>query len=93
MSLRAINHYRLDGFDPSIVASGHSVIDLSASRQIRRGVELNFSAENLTNRGYYETQNYFVSRLAGQPAIARIHATPGYPLTLMAGLTFRLFGK
>jgi len=56
-------------------------------------VELNFLAENFTNRAYYETQNYYVSRLPNEPAIARIHGTPGYPLTVMLGVTFRLFGK
>jgi len=28
LRMRAINHYRLDGEDPSIVASGHTVVDL-----------------------------------------------------------------
>ena len=93
VTMRAINHYRLDGLDPSIVASGHTVFDFSTSRRIRRGVDLNFSAENFTDRSYYETQNYFVSRLLGEAPIARIHGTPGYPLTLTAGVTLRLFGK
>jgi outer membrane receptor protein involved in Fe transport len=56
-------------------------------------VEFNFTIDNLTDRSYYETQNYYESRLRGQEPMARIHATPGYPLTVMAGLTFRLFGK
>jgi hypothetical protein len=56
-------------------------------------MDLNFSAENFTDRPYYETQNYFVSRLLGEAPIARIHGTPGYPLTLSAGVTFRLVGK
>jgi len=63
------------------------------SRQIRRGVEFNLSVDNLTNRAYYETQNYFESRLPGEDARFRIHGTPGYPRTVMAGLTFRFFGK
>jgi len=94
LRMRAINHYRLDGEDPSIVASGHTVFDMGLARQIRRGVELNLSVDNLTNRDYYETQNYFESRVAPTaPVVARIHATPGYPLTAVAGLTFRLGGK
>jgi hypothetical protein len=93
LRMRAINHYRLDGEDPSIVASGHTVLDFGLSRRIRRGVELNFALDNLTNRDYYETQNYFESRLPGQPPISRIHATPGYPLTATVGMTFRLRGK
>jgi outer membrane receptor protein involved in Fe transport len=92
--MRAINHYRLDGDDPSILASGHTVFDLGLARQLRRGVEFNLSVDNLTNRGYYETQNYFESRVAPMaPVVARIHGTPGYPLTAMAGLTFRFRGK
>jgi len=94
LRMRAINHYRLDGEDPSIVASGHTVFDMGVARQIRRGVELNFSVDNLTNRDYYETQNYFDSRVAPwAPVVGRIHGTPGYPLTAVVGVTFRLGGK
>ncbi len=61
---------------------------------MRRGVEFNLTLDNLTNRDYYETQNYFESRVAPvAPIVARIHGTPGYPLTVVAGLTFRLGGK
>jgi hypothetical protein len=94
LRMRAINHYRLDGEDASIVASGHTVLDLGIARQIRRGVELNLSLDNLTNRDYYETQNYFESRVSPDAfAVARIHGTPGYPLTAVVGLTVRLRGK
>jgi hypothetical protein len=93
LRMRAINHYRLDGTDPSIVASGHTVIDFGMSRRIYRGVEFNLSVDNMTNRDYYETQNYFESRLPGHEPMFRIHATPGYPVTVMAGLTFRMKGK
>lgn len=93
LRMRAINHYRLDEEDASILASGHTVFDFGLSRRIRRGVEFNLAVDNLTNRDYYETQNYFESRLPGQPAMFRIHGTPGYPLTVMAGVTLRLFGK
>jgi outer membrane receptor protein involved in Fe transport len=94
LRMRAINHYRLDGEDASILATGHTVLDLGLSRRIRRGVELNLSLDNLTNRDYYETQNYFESRVSPMaPIVARIHGTPGYPLTAVVGLTFRLRGK
>jgi outer membrane receptor protein involved in Fe transport len=70
--------------------SGHLTYD----RQLRRGVEFNLSLDNLTNRDYYETQNYFESRVAQvAPIVARIHGTPGYPLTAVVGLTFRLRHK
>lgn len=94
LRMRAINHYRLDGDDPSIVASGHTIFDLGMARQINRRLELNLSLDNLTSRGYYETQNYFESRVTPEaPVIARIHATPGYPLSAIAGITMRFGGK
>ncbi len=94
LRMRAINHYRLDGEDPSIAASGFTVFDLGLARQIRRGIEFNLSMDNLTSRDFYETQNYFESRVApSAPVIARIHATPGYPLTVVAGVTLRFWGK
>jgi len=94
LRMRAINHYRLDGDDPSIVASGHTVFDLGLARAIRRGIDFNLSLDNLTNHDYYETQNFFDSRVTPlAPMVGRIHGTPGYPLTAIAGLTFRLRGK
>jgi len=93
LRMRAINHYRLDAQDASIVASGHTVFDLGMSRRIRRGVDFNLALDNLTNRDYWETQNYFESRLPGQLAQSRIHGTPGYPLTATVGITVRLKGK
>jgi outer membrane receptor protein involved in Fe transport len=93
LRLRAINGYRLDPLDPRISAAGHTVLDLGLSRRIRRGVEFNLTADNLLNRRYYEMQNYFESRLRSQDAVSRVHGTPGYPLTIMAGVTLRLGGK
>jgi hypothetical protein len=93
LRMRAINHYRLDGADGSIRAEGNTVWDFGMSRRVRRGVEFNFTVDNMLDRSYYETQNYFESRLPGQGPLYRIHGTPGYPLTVMAGLTFRLRGK
>ena len=70
------------------------MFDLGLARQIRRGMEFNLSFDNLTNRDYFETQNYFASRVApAAPVVQRIHSTPGYPLTAVAGVTFRLRGK
>jgi outer membrane receptor protein involved in Fe transport len=92
--MRAINHYRLDGDDPGIVASGHTIFDFGMAKQITRRVEFNFSLDNLLNRDYYETQNYFESRITPDaPIVARIHGTPGYPLTAVAGVTLRFAGK
>jgi outer membrane receptor protein involved in Fe transport len=64
------------------------------AKQITRRVEFNFSLDNLLNRDYYETQNYFESRVTPDaPIVARIHGTPGFPLTAVAGVTFRFGGK
>lgn len=90
---RHINNYRLDGTDDSIRASGFDIIDFSANKRLKNWIEFNFSIDNLTNKRYWETQNYFESRLTPiAPIVSRIHATPGYPITFTAGLTFK-FGK
>ena len=91
---RYISNYRLDGEDPSVRASGFDVLDFSMSKRLRRWVDFNLSADNLTNKRYFETQNYFESRLRpGAPAVARIHATPGYPFGLSIGFTFHFDSK
>ncbi|MBL8205252.1 MAG: TonB-dependent receptor [Blastocatellia bacterium] len=91
---RHINNYRLDGEDPTIRAAGFDVIDFSLNRRLRRDIEFNLAIDNLTNKRYYETQNYFESRLRpGADLQSRIHATPGYPITVSIGMTFRLFAK
>ena len=91
--MRAIDRYRLDPLDSGIRASGHTVFDLGLSRAIRKGVDLNFTVDNAFNRVYYETQNYLESRLPGQDPRFRIHGTPGYPRTIMAGITFHIRDK
>jgi outer membrane receptor protein involved in Fe transport len=94
LRMRYTNSYRLDGEDRNIRAAGLTVLDLSLSKRLRSWVDFNLSIDNLTDKRYFETQNYFESRLRpGDPVMARIHATPGYPITVTAGLTFRLFGK
>ena len=91
---RHASNYRLDGEDAGIRAAGLDVLDLSLTRRVRRWLDFNLSVDNLTNKRYYETQNYFESRLRpGDTAAARIHATPGYPFGVTAGLTFRFRGK
>lgn len=94
---RHISGYFLDGADPGNPASysrGLDVVDLSVSKQIRHGVDFNFAVDNLNNKRYRETQNFFNSRLPGEPVdgVARIHATPSSPIGFTVGLTFR-FGE
>jgi outer membrane receptor protein involved in Fe transport len=94
LRMRAINHYRLDGDNPSIVASGCTVFDLGVAKHLSHRVELNLSLDNVLNRDYYETQNYFESRVTPDaPIIARVHGTPAYPLTAVAGITLRFGAK
>jgi outer membrane receptor protein involved in Fe transport len=91
---RHIGNYRLDGLDPTIRASGLDVLDVAVTKQLRRWVDFNFDIDNLTDKVYYETQNYFVSRVTPtEPAAARIHGTPGYPVGVTVGLTFHLITK
>jgi outer membrane receptor protein involved in Fe transport len=94
LRLRYIGSYRLDEFDAGIRASGFTVVDLGLTRRLRRWLDFNLAIDNLTDKTYYETQNYFESRLRpGDPVAARIHGTPGYPVGFSAGLTFRLSEK
>lgn len=93
LRMRAINNYRLDGLDPAVLAMGHTVFDLAVARPIHRNLALNFALDNIFDRDYWETQNYFESRLAGQPPRWRVHATPGYGRTIAVGLTIKLGGK
>ncbi len=94
LEYRHVSNYRLDGTDATIRASGLDVVDLSVNKRLRRWVDANFSVDNLFNKRYLETQNFFESRVRpGDPVIARIHGTPGFPLGVTAGLTFHLFRK
>jgi len=67
------------------------VVDLSFSKRLRSDLDLNVAVDNLTNKRYYETQNYFESRLTPDASpVTRLHGTPGYPLSLVVGVTYRL---
>ena len=91
---RHVANYRLDGEDATIRASGLDVVDLSVNKRIGRWVELNLAVDNLFNKQYFETQDFFESRVRpGDPVVNRIHGTPGYPIGFSIGLTFRLSGE
>ena len=88
---RHISNYRLNGLDPMIRASGLDVLDLSASKQLRRNLDFNVAIDNLTNKQFYETQNFLESRVTPDaPIVARIHGTPGYPVGFSVGFTYRI---
>ncbi|HVJ05276.1 MAG TPA: TonB-dependent receptor [Candidatus Saccharimonadales bacterium] len=71
-------------------ASGLDVVDFAVTKKLGHGVEWNLSVDNLNNKRYYETQNFFDSRLTPtSPIEARIHGTPGYPVGFTTGLTLR----
>ncbi len=94
LSWRHISSYRLDGENDSIRAAGHDVVDFSVSKRLRKWVDLNFSVDNLLNKDYFETQNFFESRICPTCDVGeRIHATPGYPTTFNVGITFRFGAK
>ncbi len=94
LNYRHVSHYRLDGEDRSILASGNDVADFYLSKRLKKWVDFNVSMDNLLNKKYYETQNFFESRTCPTCDVGeRIHATPGYPFTISFGLTFRFFAK
>ncbi len=71
-------------------ASGLDVVDFALTRKLRRWLDWSLTIDNLNNKRYYETQNLFDSRIAPNgPIQARIHGTPGYPVGVSTGLTFR----
>jgi len=75
-------------------ATGLDVLDLSISKQLRHNLDFNFAIDNLNNKRYWETQNYLESRVTPtSDVIARVHGTPGYPIGVTVGLTFRLGEK
>ncbi|MDX2266640.1 MAG: TonB-dependent receptor [Bryobacter sp.] len=95
LRFRTINRfllYREDGSETRV--PGHSVTDFFMARRINRWLELNFSVDNIFDKQYFETFSHYTSRVApGAEAIDRIHGTPGYPLTVVGGVTVRLFPK
>jgi len=94
LNWRHISSYRLDGENDAIRAAGHDVVDFSVSKRLKRWMDLNFSIDNLLDKRYFETQNFFESRICPTCDVAeRIHATPGYSRGFNFGVTFRLFAK
>lgn len=94
LNWRHISSYRLDGEDDLLRASGNDVVDFSLTKRLKKWLDLNFSIDNLFDKKYFETQNYFESRICPTCDVnSRIHGTPGYSRAFNLGLTFRLFSK
>jgi outer membrane receptor protein involved in Fe transport len=94
LTWRHVSRYRLDAEDRGINASGNDVVDLAISKRLNKYVDLNFAVDNLLNKRYYETQNYFESRTCPScTLVERIHGTPGFPIGLSIGATFRFGAK
>ncbi len=96
LRMRSINHYRLNGEEANskgAVAPGYTLWDFSVARTVNRWLDLNFSADNLFNKFYFETMQMYTSRLQGQDPLERVHGTPGYPRMIMAGVTLKFGGK
>jgi outer membrane receptor protein involved in Fe transport len=92
---RHVSSSILDGSTLTVPrATGLDVLDLSLSKRLRHNVDFNFAIDNLNKKRYWETQNYFQSRVAPTaPIVARGHGTAGYPIGFTVGLTFRLGEK
>ncbi|MEQ1885550.1 MAG: TonB-dependent receptor [Bryobacteraceae bacterium] len=93
LRMRSINHYILNGDEAQSVVSGNTVFDFSVSRNINRWFDMNFAMDNVLNKTFFETFERYTSRLPGQDPLERVHGTPGYPRTIMGGITIRLFPK
>jgi TonB-dependent receptor-like protein/carboxypeptidase family protein len=91
---RHVGNYRLDGLDPAIRASGLDIVDFALTKPLRPWLDFNLDIDNFSNKAYYETQNFFESRVAPDaPAIERIHGTLGYPIGITFGVTLHLGTK
>ncbi|CAN5295124.1 TonB-dependent receptor [soil metagenome] len=94
LNWRHISDYRLDGENDNIRAAGHDVVDFALTKRLNKRIDLNFSIDNLLDKRYFETQNFFESRVCPScDIIERIHATPGYSRAFNVGLTFRFGAK
>lgn len=93
LRMRSINHYIVNGDEARSVVSGHTVFDVSISRNINRWFDVNFAMDNMLNKSFFETFERYTSQLRGEAPMERVHGTPGYPRTIMGGITIRLFPK
>ncbi|MBX7218948.1 MAG: TonB-dependent receptor [Blastocatellia bacterium] len=93
VSYRHSNSYILDSVKTVVRASGLDVVDFKLAHKLSNRLELSMNIDNLLNKKFYEVQNFGESRVrSGAAAVERIHGTPGYPVAVTFGVTFR-FGE
>src|SRR5207245_10133664 len=91
---RDVDNYRLDGQDASVRASGLDVIDVAITKAIRRWIDVNIDVDNATNKQYYETQDFFESRISPTATFkATIDGSPTDPIILTDGMTIQIVDK
>ena len=75
--------------DNSIVAKGYTVLDMNLNYEINNFI-LGFSAENIFNTKWNETQFATESRLKNEAqSVEEIHFTPGTPFYLKGKITYK----
>jgi outer membrane receptor protein involved in Fe transport len=85
---RHVGRYLLDAAVAEARATGHDVLDLGLRVRLSRALTLDLALDNLTDARYWETQNFFESRIRpDESPRARRHGTPGFPRALAVGLT------
>lgn len=71
----------------TVVASGYTIVDVTATIPLSSMVSINLQCENLLNSQWRESQFDTESRLQYEPAsVSEIHYTPGTPFSLRIGV-------
>lgn len=85
---RHVGRYPLDAEVAEARAAGHDVLDLGLRVRLSHALRLDLALDNLTGARYWETQNFFESRIRpDESPRGRVHGTPGFPRALVLGLT------
>jgi outer membrane receptor for ferrienterochelin and colicin len=71
----------------TVVASGYTIVDVTATIPVSSMVSINLQCENLLNSQWRESQFDTESRLQNEPSsVSEIHYTPGTPFSLRIGV-------
>ncbi|HLP28553.1 MAG TPA: TonB-dependent receptor [Candidatus Didemnitutus sp.] len=72
----------------SVIASGYTIIDVTATIPVSTMISINLQCENLFNTQWRESQFDTESRLQNEPTpVSEIHYTPGTPFSLRVGVS------